>query len=122
MLTQIANVRDAVAIQQLSTRKDGVNSSDAWAFTSPVGHFRPNNFGLYDMLGNAQEWCHDWWNESYYRESPASDPTGSPNGQFRVTRGGCWSDGAVYCRAAQRGRAAPTHRSTHIGFRIVCER
>jgi formylglycine-generating enzyme required for sulfatase activity len=122
MLTQIGNVRDAAAIQELATRKDGVNSSDAWAFTSPVGQFRPNNFGLYDMLGNAQEWCHDWWNESYYRESPASDPTGSPNGQFRVTRGGGWSDGAVYRRAAQRGRAAPTHRSTHIGFRIACER
>ncbi len=103
-------------------QSNNVTSSDGWAFTSSVGQFQPNNFGLYDMIGNARESCQDWWGESYYRESPKSNPTGPPKGSLRVIRGGGWDNGDFSCRSANRFRSVPAHSDCAHGFRVVCER
>ena len=56
---------------------------DGYAWTAPVGRFRPNPFGLHDMHGNVWEWCSDWYDESYYGASPQQDPQGPSTGRMR---------------------------------------
>jgi formylglycine-generating enzyme required for sulfatase activity len=118
-LTQIANVRDITAHQKFGWQ-DTLSSSDGAAFASDVGRYPPNPFGLYDMHGNASEWCSDWFSASAYREPPRADPLGPSHGVFRVVRGGGWQSSAIFCRSAHRAAAAPTHRSNRVGFRVVC--
>jgi formylglycine-generating enzyme required for sulfatase activity/serine/threonine protein kinase len=118
-LTQIGNVRDLTAQQKFGWQ-DTLSSSDGVAFTSEVGRYPPNHFGLHDMHGNAAEWCSDWFSTSYYHEPSQADPGGPTTGVFHVVRGGSWHSSAIFCRSAHRAAAAPTHRSKHIGFRVVC--
>jgi sulfatase modifying factor 1 len=118
-LTKIANVWDATAKEKLPRAINSLKSSDGWAFTSPVGQFRPNNFGLYDMIGNAWEWCSDCYDEDYYSNSPERDPTGPSSGSFRMRRGGGWLSFAVSCRAASRGASSPDDRIDDLGFRMA---
>jgi len=88
-------------------------------YTSPVGSFAPNSFGLYDMAGNVFEWCWDWYDSSYYSSSPGSDPRGSSSGTSRVLRGGSWCGHAISSRCAIRSYGAPGP-SYRYGFRCVC--
>jgi formylglycine-generating enzyme required for sulfatase activity len=97
--------------------------------TTRVGSYPPNAFGLYDMHGNVQEWCTDWYDPDYYRNSPREDPKGPPRGvlhtgfeshYFLVVRGGSWLDEGRGCRAAYRFRYMPTDRYRLVGFRVVC--
>jgi serine/threonine protein kinase/formylglycine-generating enzyme required for sulfatase activity len=116
-VTQIANVADASTKNKFPAWK-GIASSDGFVFTSPAGQFRPNSFGLYDMLGNVMEWCSDWYDADYYKISPTTDPQGPPAGKFRSARGGTFTDVG---NANGRWRFTPDHHGPDCGFRVVCE-
>ncbi|MFM7115641.1 MAG: formylglycine-generating enzyme family protein, partial [Planctomycetota bacterium] len=73
--------------------------------THPVESKKPNAFGLFDMYGNVNEWCSDWYGD--YPKGAVSDPPGSTKGSRRVARGGSWLDKAEDCRSADRGRLEP---------------
>jgi len=63
---------------------------DGYVYTAPVGSYKPNGCGLYDMAGNVWEWCADWYDNKYYANSPKQNPKGSDSSSFHVLRGGSW--------------------------------
>ena len=85
-------------------------------YTSPVGVFAANGYGLYDMAGNVYQWCWDWHGTPY---AGGTDPRGAATGSSRVLRGGSWLDDARDARSARRGNGPPTVASNDRGFRLA---
>jgi formylglycine-generating enzyme required for sulfatase activity len=94
-----------------------VRNNDGSIFTTRVGSYRSNEFGLYDMHGNVLEWCSDWVGD--YPTLSVVDPVGPATGQYRVFRGGSWDFMAVLCRSARRSWNSPGTRKPILGFRVA---
>lgn len=80
---------------------------------------KANSWDLHDMHGNVWEWVQDWYDPSYYSNSPEKDPTGPSTGQYRVYRGGSWVGEAINLRSSVRFSGLPMTRSNDIGFRLL---
>jgi formylglycine-generating enzyme required for sulfatase activity len=78
-----------------------------------------NRFGMFDVHGNVEEWCQDWYGP--YNPKTSVNPIGPEKGTERVLRGGGWYSYAWNCRSASRAHARPEQGSNYTGFRIVCE-
>ncbi|MHC4368260.1 MAG: SUMF1/EgtB/PvdO family nonheme iron enzyme, partial [Planctomycetota bacterium] len=88
--------------------------------THPVGQKKPNAWGLYDMLGNASEWCSDLFDlRSIYKNTRKNDSSVLTQNSYRVYRGGCWLEEARSCRSASRGFWSQDDSSDVLGFRVV---
>lgn len=98
------------------------NSGSEWSrkCASPVGSFKPNVFGLYDMSGNVWEWLEDIWHDNYEGAPTDGKPWSSGGNQLgRVMRGGSWSSFPQYARCAHRLGSVPSIRNFNFGFRIA---
>ena len=87
----------------------------------PVGRYKEGKspFGLYDMAGNVWEWVQDWYEGAYYERGPDRNPTGPEEGQFKVLRGGAWSELPKYLLAYGRFKLLPNTRNSYTGFRCA---
>jgi len=87
--------------------------------THPVGEKKPNAWGLYDMLGNVNEWCSDWY--GFYKSGDQTDPVGPPSGSYHVLRSGHWGCFPVHLQSAFRNSyiSEPYQGSYGDGLRCV---
>lgn len=103
----------------------GSNDIDAVAWykassggkTRVVGITQANELGIYDMSGNVNEWCNDWYGP--YSSVAITDPAGPSSGSNRVNRGGCWGNNASYCRCTIRFGYRPTSTGDALGLRLA---
>jgi formylglycine-generating enzyme required for sulfatase activity len=91
------------------------------AITHEVAMKEPNELGLYDMMGNVNEWCSDWFATSYYSVSPKFDPQGPALGKFKVIRGGSFVDRLDIFRFSFRSYLWPTGMTSTQGLRLAMD-
>ena len=97
-----------------------LDDTDGYAELAPVGSFPQGRTpeGVYDLAGNVEEWVADWYFPEY-GENDAVNPKGPPAGDERVTRGGSYLDARGWVRAGARGKALPSMKRPHRGFRCA---
>lgn len=92
------------------------NSNYQW---HQVGKKKPNSIGIYDMQGNLWEWCSDFYSHTYYQNRPKKNPQGPATGDFKVIRGGAWTNGAEMSLPWNRNGVIPGSNKINLGFRIA---
>ncbi len=113
-----ANVADLTAKKRWK-KWTVFNCDDKFLVTSPVGSFLPNNYGLYDMLGNVWQWVEDVYNTEAYIKLQKYNPVYEGSGKYRVMRGGGWSNGPLGVRVSHRVPLTPDFGHHALGFRLV---
>jgi sulfatase modifying factor 1 len=98
-----------------------VYAATSGGVTRSVGQTQPNAWGFCDMLGNAWEWCWDWYDAGEYRrqKSRTADPIAFATGPNKVLRGGSWHDQPKSCRPSARGSNAPDRHDGGTSFRVA---
>lgn len=86
---------------------------------APVGSFKPNPFGLYDMAGNVYQWVEDCYHKNYVGAPSDNSPWITSDCKYRVVRGGSWLSDSRYLRAAYRNGYTPDYRHDSLGFRVA---
>lgn len=113
-----ANVGDLTAKKQWPKWTTFI-CDDGYAVSAPVGSFMANTYGLNDMLGNVWEWCEDVYNSEAYTKLPKDNPVYRGSGEYRVMRGGGWSNGPLGIRSSHRVGLSPDFGHHALGFRLV---
>jgi uncharacterized repeat protein (TIGR02543 family) len=97
------------------------HTSNSSSSTHTVGTLQANTpAGLYDMSGNVDEWCWDWYDSSISTGKVEVDPVGPGSGAERVRRGGHWQNQPSYCKLDKRYGKGPNNQNNGLGFRIAC--
>ena len=95
---------------------------DGYVGTAPVKSFKPNQYGLYNMVGNVWEWCSDWFSSDHSTEDINENPKGPSRGTNKSMRGGSYLCHESYCnryRVAARSSNTPDSSTGNLGFRCV---
>jgi iron(II)-dependent oxidoreductase len=90
--------------------------------TTPVRKYKDmgeSPYGCLDMVGNVLEWCADWYDENYYKNTPDRNPKGPEKGIFRVLRGGAWNLDQHKSKCTYRLHAYPDYQGNCVGFRCA---
>ncbi len=97
-------------------------AEDGFSSPAPVSSFEPNGYGLYNSVGNAWEWCADWFHANWRQTATPVNPLGPASGAARVMKGGSYLCHASFCfryRTAARTSNSPESATGNIGFRVV---
>lgn len=108
--------------------RSGGPQSIAWYKNNGDGHVhrvglkQPNNLGIYDMTGNVEEWCSDWYARSYGSRDTVDNPTGPIGGKSKVVRGGSFENVDGELTVTRRAAYLPETKANSLGFRLVEEK
>jgi len=97
----------------------GTKGKDRWENTSPIGSFPPNPFGIYDMAGNAWEWCSSLWKTYPHIQNDGRENMDTNNKGLRIMRGGSWHYCSDYCRVSARHYHREHLMYDYVGFRVA---
>ncbi|MFP4381341.1 MAG: SUMF1/EgtB/PvdO family nonheme iron enzyme [Candidatus Sumerlaeia bacterium] len=124
-LGQYENLMDLAAREQNPRWRNSFEFMDRYSATAPVGSYKPNPFGIYDMMGNVAEMCRDGYEPNFYENMATRDPFNDIE-----TRGAAWKSmrggsfltyKPIELRSSYRGRLSTRHAIEYVGFRVVCE-
>ncbi len=123
MICEYANFAD-VSLDLQANKRQGLGYTtsdicdDGHVTAAPVGSYKPNGFGLYDMHGNVYQWTADCYAETYEKTPADGTPATTQDCSRRVARGGSWGHSPEDARSASRFRITPVYRLNNIGFRV----